>query len=89
MFRFFDISATRTSLCFGSIIIQIHTNSDPAFIIVSSMIYSDFPFPLTFPRLVLLNPASDRNVVYFCYFKNDNALEVFRNDNPRKYKYKP
>ena len=25
----------------------------------------------------------------FAIFKNDNALEVFLNDKPRKYKYNP
>ena len=74
----------------GSITTQSHIISELTFIGFIYDIFLDFPFPKIFPRLVLLNPVSDRNMTYFAIFKNDNnALTVFLKDNSRKYKYKP
>ncbi|HXT83153.1 MAG TPA: hypothetical protein VN704_02305 [Verrucomicrobiae bacterium] len=60
-----DMRNERISLFAGSITTQIHTNSNPAFIVVSSRIYYDFRFTKKFLWSVLLNPFPDGNIDYF------------------------
>jgi hypothetical protein len=87
MFRSFDISAARISLCFGSITTQSHINSEPAFIAISSFYIQEYS--LIFEVCTFVSNSRQIHDLFLSYIKKDNALTVFLKDKPKKYKCNP
>ena len=75
----------------GSIITQSHiVSEEPAFMAVSSIIYLlIFLLLRYFQVLYFCIQFQIETWLIFAIFKNDNALAVFLNDNPKKYKDNP
>ena len=89
-FRSLDISTARTFLCIGSIITQSQIKLGPAFMAVSSMIYSlIFLFLRYFQGLYFCSQFQIETWLIFAIFKKDNAFAGFLNDKLRKYRYNP
>src|SRR6476659_5297191 len=84
-----EISTAWIYLSFGSITTQSHISSEPAFIAVSSTMNSMILLFLQyfFVGLYFCNQFQIETWLILTKSKKDNALAVFLNDNPKKYKY--
>ncbi len=91
MFLSLDMSTAKIPLFSGSTATHSHTYPEPTLMMVSSIMNSDI-LAVFLPTFFGLCPCIHFHVATWLLLtvcKNDNALEAFLQDKPRKYNYNP